>query len=55
MQRSSYNIGDVISWRGVSRQEKGVIVAEFQDGYMTILDNGKYVPVHKDSIIWDRH
>jgi len=45
------NIGERISWEGVSRFLSGEITGFHKHGYMVRLDNGKYVVVAEESIL----
>lgn len=44
-------IGDRVSWNGVSRVFSGEITGFHQTGYVVLLDNGKCVIVAEESII----
>ena len=45
------NIGERISWEGVSRVISGEITGFHKYGYIVLLDNGKCVIVAEESIL----
>lgn len=45
-----YDVGDRITWEAVNGPKSGFISEETPLGYMVLLDNGKCVIVHENSI-----